>query len=39
MLSRQEGQYRTISHEILDSKLPSKEKSLARLGDEAAVTL
>lgn len=33
------GQNRTIFHEILDSKLPSEEKALSRLGDEAAVTL
>lgn len=33
------AQYRTIFHEILNSKLPPKEKTLARLGDEASVTL
>ncbi len=32
-------QYRTIFHEILNSKLPPEEKTLARLGDEATVTL
>jgi cytochrome P450 len=32
-------QYRTIFHEILNSKLPPEEKTLARLGDEASVTL
>ncbi|KAL4954540.1 cytochrome P450 [Aspergillus filifer] len=31
--------YRTIFHEILDSKLPPAEKVLERLADEAAVTL
>ncbi|KAH8746125.1 cytochrome P450 [Hyaloscypha sp. PMI_1271] len=33
------GLNRTIFHEILDSKLPEEEKTLDRLGDEAAVTL
>lgn len=32
-------QNRTIFHEILDSKLPPEEKTIARLGDEASVTL
>jgi cytochrome P450 len=32
-------QYRTIFHEILNSKLPPEEKTLARLGDEASVTV
>jgi cytochrome P450 len=32
-------QYRTIFHEILNSKLPPEEKTIARLGDEAGVTL
>jgi cytochrome P450 len=32
-------QYRTIFHEILNSKLPPEEKAIARLGDEAAVTI
>ena len=32
-------QYRTIFHEILDSKLPPEEKTVARLGDEATTTL
>jgi len=32
-------QYRTIFHEILNSKLPPEENTLARLGDEASVTL
>jgi len=32
-------QYRTIFHEILNSKLPPEEKAIPRLGDEASVTL
>jgi cytochrome P450 len=33
------SQYRTIFHEILDSKLPPEEKTIARLGDEAGVAI
>ncbi|KAH8764484.1 cytochrome P450 [Hyaloscypha finlandica] len=32
-------QYRTIFHEILNSKLPPEETAIARLGDEANVTI
>ncbi len=31
--------YRTIFHEILNSKLPPKEKTITRLGDEAMATV
>jgi hypothetical protein len=34
-----ETEYRTIFHEILDSKLPPQEKTIARLGDDASVTV
>ena len=34
-----ETEHRTIFHEILGSKLPPQEKTIARLGDEASVTI
>lgn len=32
-------QYKTIFHEILNSKLPPEEKTITRIGDEANVTI